>query len=188
MASEVALASTGVARHGAGLAITTEQSAMTSCPCGSGRDYAECCAPIIAGTPGATPETVMRSRYTAYTLKEMAHLRATLAPEAQTDYDETAATNWAGQAEWSGLEILGTEGGGPDDQDGFVEFRARYRMKGQDLVHHERSRFRRHEGRWLYVDGDIPKPKTRHVEKIGRNDPCPCGSGKKYKKCCGASA
>jgi preprotein translocase subunit SecA len=25
-------------------------------------------------------------------------------------------------------------------------------------------------------------------KKIGRNDPCPCGSGKKYKKCCGISA
>ena len=27
-----------------------------------------------------------------------------------------------------------------------------------------------------------------HVEHIGRNDPCPCGSGKKYKKCCGKEA
>ncbi|MBW6502633.1 MAG: SEC-C domain-containing protein, partial [Bacteroidales bacterium] len=26
---------------------------------------------------------------------------------------------------------------------------------------------------------------TRATPKIGRNDPCPCGSGKKYKKCCG---
>ena len=77
----------------------------------------------------------MRSRYTAYTLKEMSHLRATLAPEAQTDYDETAAATWARQAEWSGLEILASEGGGDDDKDGIVEFRARYRMKGQDLVH-----------------------------------------------------
>ena len=29
---------------------------------------------------------------------------------------------------------------------------------------------------------------TVHTEKIGRNDPCPCGSGKKYKKCCGKNA
>ena len=161
---------------------------MTSCPCGSGRAFAECCGPIIAGTPGATPEAVMRSRYTAYTLKEMNHLRATLAPEAQTDYDEASAATWARQAEWHGLEIVGCEAGGEGDQDGIVEFRARYRMKDQEMVHHERSRFRRHDGAWLYVDGDIPKPKTRHVEKIGRNDPCPCGSGKKYKKCCGATA
>ena len=30
-----------------------------------------------------------------------------------------------------------------------------------------------------------PKPVTREEDKVGRNDPCPCGSGKKYKKCCG---
>ncbi len=37
-------------------------------------------------------------------------------------------------------------------------------------------------------DGYAPEIKTvRNTEKIGRNDPCPCGSGKKYKKCCGAT-
>ena len=30
-----------------------------------------------------------------------------------------------------------------------------------------------------------PKPVTREEDKVGRNDPCPCGSGQKYKKCCG---
>ncbi|MBR5354488.1 MAG: preprotein translocase subunit SecA [Bacteroidales bacterium] len=34
--------------------------------------------------------------------------------------------------------------------------------------------------------GERPKPQPVHVEKkVGRNDPCPCGSGKKYKNCCG---
>jgi preprotein translocase subunit SecA len=32
----------------------------------------------------------------------------------------------------------------------------------------------------------IARPKVRPAEKVGRNDPCPCGSGKKYKRCCGA--
>jgi preprotein translocase subunit SecA len=31
------------------------------------------------------------------------------------------------------------------------------------------------------------QPKTREMPKVGRNDPCPCGSGKKYKKCHGAA-
>ncbi len=35
-------------------------------------------------------------------------------------------------------------------------------------------------------DSGPKKPTTRSTEKVGRNDPCPCGSGKKYKKCCGA--
>jgi preprotein translocase subunit SecA len=33
-----------------------------------------------------------------------------------------------------------------------------------------------------------PEPIRRTEPKIGRNDPCPCGSGKKYKKCCGRGA
>ncbi|MCX7180422.1 MAG: SEC-C metal-binding domain-containing protein, partial [Proteobacteria bacterium] len=31
----------------------------------------------------------------------------------------------------------------------------------------------------------LPQPVVRHADKIGRNDPCPCGSGKKYKHCHG---
>jgi len=36
-------------------------------------------------------------------------------------------------------------------------------------------------------DDGVKKPKKRDGDKVGRNDPCPCGSGKKYKKCCGAN-
>ena len=44
---------------------------------------------------------------------------------------------------------------------------------------------------WTSSDGesDRPKPVRKTVkQKVGRNDPCPCGSGKKYKKCCGRDA
>ena len=34
-------------------------------------------------------------------------------------------------------------------------------------------------------DGAAPQPQQRQQKKTGRNDPCPCGSGKKFKKCCG---
>jgi SEC-C motif-containing protein len=68
-----------------------------------------------------------------------------------------------------------------------VRFAAQYRQDGVRLVHHERSTFRREDGQWVYVDGEVdPKSPPRQVAKVGRNDPCPCGSGKKYKKCCGA--
>jgi SEC-C motif-containing protein len=55
------------------------------------------------------------------------------------------------------------------------------------MAHTERSRFVKESDRWYYVDGLLPTPVTyrREEEKVGRNDPCPCGSGKKYKKCCG---
>ena len=34
-------------------------------------------------------------------------------------------------------------------------------------------------------NGKAKKPTPKRVNKIGRNDPCPCGSGRKYKQCCG---
>jgi preprotein translocase subunit SecA len=37
-------------------------------------------------------------------------------------------------------------------------------------------------------EGEAVKTITRNTPKVGRNDPCPCGSGKKYKKCCGRRA
>ncbi|MBT8492606.1 MAG: SEC-C domain-containing protein, partial [Deltaproteobacteria bacterium] len=72
--------------------------------------------------------------------------------------------------------------------DDIVEFIARYKARGADLHHHERSTFAQQDGEWFYRDGQIVKPKTvvKDSPKVGRNSPCPCGSGKKYKKCCGA--
>lgn len=160
---------------------------MPTCACGSGRELDQCCGPLLAGTAAPTAEALMRSRYTAFTTRNTDYLRATLAPEALVDYDDAETRQWAGEAQWQGLKILTTEGGGAGDETGTVEFVARYRLQGKDYVHHELSRFRHEDGRWLYVDGVIgPKPQTRHVAKTGRNDPCPCGSGRKYKKCCGA--
>lgn len=160
---------------------------MSQCPCGSGRDFEACCGPIIAGAEAPTAEALMRARYTAFSSGALDYLHSTLAPEAREDYSPEETEKWARESQWRGLEILSTEAGGEGDEIGVVEFIARYRVGGKDFAHHELSRFRREEGRWAYVDGLIPKPKQRIVEtKIGRNDPCPCGSGKKYKKCCGA--
>lgn len=156
------------------------------CPCGSGRSLGACCLPAIEGaTPAATAEALMRSRYTAYTLRRLEYLEATLAPEARGDYDRASAEKWARDSEWTGLHVRATEAGGPDDDYGTVEFVAAYRMEGMEFRHHERSRFVRRDGRWLYLDGRMG-PSPRSVEKVGRNDPCPCGSGRKYKKCHGA--
>lgn len=162
---------------------------MSDCPCGSGRALDACCGPILAGAAAATPEALMRARYTAFATGAVDFLHSTLAPEAAADYSPAETEKWARNSEWKGLEIVDTAGGAEGDENGTVEFIARYRMNNQDFAHHELSRFRRDGGRWLYVDGLIPKPAQRIVEnKVGRNDPCPCGSGKKYKKCCGANA
>ena len=77
--------------------------------------------------------------------------------------------------------------GGENDDEGYVEFIAHYSANGQTVEHHEHSYFKRLDGEWKFIDGEIESgvPYVREEPKIGRNDPCPCGSGKKYKKCCG---
>jgi SEC-C motif-containing protein len=159
---------------------------MTQCPCGSARILDACCGPILAGAPAPTAEALMRSRYTAYVLCDVDHLERSLAPEVRTDHDRKAAAQWSKSVDWLGLSILASQGGEPADTAGAVEFVARYRQNGLEQSHHETSNFRRHEGTWVYVDGKMHnKPAIRNGPKIGRNEPCPCGSGKKYKHCCG---
>ncbi|MBK1716871.1 YchJ family protein [Thiocystis violacea] len=125
----------------------------TDCPCGSGRSYADCCGPSIAGT--VRPETalsLMRSRYTAFAMNDIDYLRATWHPGTRpTDFAPDASTKWIG------LKILATDAGGPGDSEGRVEFIARYKIQGRAHRLHERSRFVRDAGRWCYLDGD-PNP------------------------------
>ena len=160
---------------------------MAECPCGSGSVFDECCGPIIGGTPAATAEALMRSRFTAYVHGDLDHIERTHAKEVRDGFNRSAAESTANSVEWVSLEIRATSDGGADDDTGTVEFAAHFKNDGKLLVHHERSNFRREDGRWVYVDGGMnPKGQPRRVEKVGRNAPCPCGSGKKYKKCCGA--
>jgi SEC-C motif-containing protein len=88
--------------------------------------------------------------------------------------------------EWRRLDIISTELGGVGDERGIVEFRATYMGLQNIHILHEVSRFVREKGWWLYVDGEIkndPSP-VGMLNKIGRNASCPCGSGRKFKKCC----
>lgn len=161
---------------------------MATCHCGSGKPYAKCCEPYINGEPAPTAEALMRSRYSAYVVGAVDYLGETLHPDHRSDFDRNATAKWASESEWKQLDILATEGGEEGDEEGIVEFRAVFsEAGGEDMAHTERSRFVKKGDRWYYVDGLLPTPVTyrREEEKVGRNDPCPCGSGKKYKKCCG---
>ncbi|MES9980019.1 MAG: YchJ family metal-binding protein, partial [Candidatus Thiodiazotropha sp. 6PLUC5] len=91
-------------------------------------------------------------------------------------------------SEWLKLEVVETDKGTADDEEGSVEFIATYKERGTIRPHHEISHFTRVDGKWYFVDGELVSPKTevRKQPKVGRNEPCPCGSGKKFKKCCGA--
>ncbi len=159
---------------------------MAECPCGSGSPYKQCCGPFLDGAPAPTPEALMRSRFTAFVRGDLDHIENTHASDVRDSFNRSAAESTANAVDWIRLEIIGASEGGKDDDTGTVEFAARFKQDGQLMVHHECSNFRREDGRWAYVDGKMnPKGEPRRVEKVGRNDPCPCGSGKKYKKCCG---
>ncbi|WP_295393181.1 YchJ family protein [uncultured Thiodictyon sp.] len=125
------------------------------CPCGSPRAYPDCCGPLIAGTAlPQTAEQLMRSRYSAYTRGEADYLRATWHP---TTRQQDVALDES--VRWLGLKIVATEAGGAADRRGLVEFVARYKLGGRAHRLHERSRFKRFQGRWYYVDGDLqPAP------------------------------
>jgi SEC-C motif-containing protein len=163
---------------------------MENCPCGSGRAYALCCGPYIEGkAKPATAELLMRSRYTAYATKAVDYIVETCLIDEEHVIDKEATKRWSERSEWQGLTILHTEKGGPDDEEGVVEFKAVYVQGGLRENHHEKSTFVKKDGAWLFADGEvIPETVVRVGPKVGRNDPCPCGSGKKYKKCHGAAS
>jgi len=129
----------------------------------------------------------MRSRYTAFAEHDLAWIRETLHPKLLADHDEEAIKKWSVKSEWLGLEITAVEEGLEGDDEGVVEFIARYKVDGRVIAHRERATFAREEGRWVFLDSADPAPTTfrRDAPKLGRNDPCACGSGKKAKKCCG---
>jgi SEC-C motif-containing protein len=127
----------------------------------------------------------MRSRYVAYARKDDDYILKTWHASTRPQEDEKPTDT---KANWIGLKILRTEAGGENDTEGVVEFRARCRINDQAGGIDEASHFVKEDGKWYYVDGSSIQPERSRDKKVGRNDPCPCGSGKKYKKCCGAAA
>ena len=122
------------------------------CPCGSGATYAQCCEPLHDGAPAPTAQALMRSRYTAFVVGDEDYLFRTWHPRTRPEgpYCHPGTR-------WTGLTIHETVDGGVDDETGIVEFTATYRSgdgRGgvvEDALH-ERSRFTRRAGRWLYLN------------------------------------
>lgn len=159
------------------------------CPCGSGAAFEKCCGPYLSGKKQApTVEALMRSRYSAYACCNVDYLYNTSCDEVRKDFDAENTKRWAETSTWTGLEVVRVEEGTAKDLSGVVEFIAHYSVDESVFNHHEIASFvKGPEGNWVFADGKIigPEPVRREAPRIGRNDPCPCGSGKKYKKCCG---
>ncbi|MFI0514794.1 YchJ family protein [Streptomyces sp. WSLK1-5] len=117
------------------------------CPCGLGQTYDDCCGRFHRGESAApTAEALMRSRYSAFVRLERDYLLRTWHPRTRP-----GALDLDAGMRWTGLEVLGTTGGSAFHDSGTVTFRASF--KGGSL--HERSRFERVDGAWVYVDGEF---------------------------------
>lgn len=142
------------------------------CICGLDKEYDKCCGAIIkALRVVSSPEELMRSRYSAYVNADARYLLLSCVKENQYEEDIELIEDFSSQVDWLKLDVLKVDRN-------TVEFKAYYRDKEQIQVLHEKSNFVLEDGVWKYKDGDLYK------SKIERNESCPCGSGKKYKKCC----
>lgn len=147
------------------------------CPCGSGSALAACCGRYHRGEAAPHPEALMRSRYSAFALDLTEYLLSTWHTSTCPQHLEPD-----GATRWVRLEVLDASGEGEDGSArGRVHFRATFREGRRWAVLEENSRFVQEAGRWVYLDGS---PSVARL-KPGRNDPCPCGSGGKFKGCCG---
>ena len=123
------------------------------CPCGAQKSLNDCCLPFINGTHNpVTAEQLMRSRYSAHALLAIDYLWATWSPEQRLRSSQADIRAWAESCDWLGLQIIATQQGGADDENGIVEFIAVFRQQGQVQQHHEVSQFKKVLGKWLYVD------------------------------------
>ena len=152
-------------------------SENNQCPCGLEQVYSDCCGPYIEGAAiAATPEALMRSRYTAFSMDKVDYLKATWHPETlPEDLGEDEPSNWIG------LEIIDW-GMDDEEQDGEVEFKAKLIFDNKLELLHEVSQFDKIDGKWVYHSGEF-KSDEAQVSKIPKSAPCPCGSGKKFKNC-----
>jgi len=136
-----------------------------TCPCGSTRTFLSCCQPIITNDSAKTAEQLMRSRYSAFVLKNAEYILKTWHPDTRpNDFSLTTS-------HWLGLKII-------TYTENTVSFEAAFHSANNVLILLETSRFVCIDKHWRYIDGDCS---TRPIK---RNDKCFCGSHKKYKLCC----
>jgi SEC-C motif-containing protein len=170
---------------------SAEKTKETSldCPCGSGKTLKDCCTPFIKGKQKpTTAEELLRARYTAFVIHDVDYILSTHHSETRKDVKREEIEDWSKNSVWHGLKVVQKEGGEAADEKGLIAFCAEYEAGGKKEQHWEQSEFRKEAGEWKFYDakGIQTGPYKRAEPKLGRNDPCSCGSGKKFKKCCAA--
>ena len=128
----------------------------------------------------------MRARYSAFVTHAIDFIVSSTHSGTRKEIDLDFVREWSETSTWRGLEIFETKI--VNENKAYISFEAQFTQKGEDHSHREKSLFEREDGQWRFVTGDeLKNPTVRYeIPKPGRNDPCPCGSGKKYKKCHGS--
>ena len=125
------------------------------CPCESKRTYDKCCEPYLLGRKvPETAELLMRSRFSAYAMNMAEYLVATTAAEEREKLDVDELGRYCRAVKCISLKVLETQGGKGGDETGVVVFHAKLLINGKRMLHREKSRFVREEGRWAYLDGE----------------------------------
>ena len=126
------------------------------CSCGSGVAYAECCGELLAGIRMAnTAIELMRSRYSAYVVKNVDYLVRTTHPTARSVDLADSIRAWMRKVEWLKLHVISTEAGTENDEIGKVEFMAEYLTDTAPGRHHECSVFEKVDGHWYYTGEEV---------------------------------
>lgn len=166
---------------------------MTLCPCqvsptpnslSQAIAYSDCCQPYHKGLKKAeTAERLMRTRYSAFVKVLPEYIVTTTLPAQQSLLDVAAIEDWAKQTPWAGLEII-QHTPKLGKRHAQVEFKAFYTTAdAQQAAHHERSTFVKIKDEavnetWFFLDPTV-------AMSVTQKQPCICGSGEKFKRCCG---
>jgi len=168
---------------------------MSVCPCRAltpenALSLENCCLPLIQGKAKAkTAEDLLRARYTAFTRGDVDYILDSHHSKTVGDVKREEIEDWSKNSKWLGLKVVQSEAGTTADDQGTIIFCAQYEADGKQNDHWEQSFFEKEKGEWRFLDarGIQTGPFRRQEPKVGRNDPCSCGSGKKFKKCHGAA-
>lgn len=132
-------------------------------------------------------KSLLEARYKAFVEGNIDFIIESHHPENRPNLDRSSLEAWSKESKWEGLTIENEQ---IDGDKTFIKFVVRYTKDNQTHNHRENAEFRLVDGKWFYFDSEFPKPETikRDGDKTGRNEPCHCGSGKKFKKCHGLAA
>lgn len=154
---------------------------IKNCFCGNDFTFEQCCQPIISGKVDAkNAEVLMRSRFTAYVIKNHQYILQTYTSAQRTKLSVNELANSTQDTQWLSLQVIAHHS---HEKKAQVEFKAFYQIDHCYYVMHELSGFIFEGGKWLYNNGIMQKGSGDFTPE--RNSQCLCNSGQKFKKCCG---